>query len=120
MAFSRPDSNRSAGTSLWRSAASVCATGRELRPFGVAGQAFSSLTSNCEATNQDTRNFERYQRTWETLQELRKRLDEVRVATAKGDTEAMQELWRPFTNSSRSSTDNGSKAGNRSVRLLPG
>ena len=57
--------------------------------FGVAAQAFSSLVANREAANQDTRNSERYERTWQTLQNLTGRLDEVRQATAWGNQDAL-------------------------------
>ena len=57
--------------------------------LGVAAQAFSSLVTNREAANQDTRNSERYERTWQTLQKLTERLDEVRQATALGNKDAL-------------------------------
>ena len=57
--------------------------------LGVAAQALSSLVTNREAANQDTRNSERYERTWQTLQELTERLDEVRQATALDNKDAL-------------------------------
>ncbi len=58
----------------------------------VAAQAFASLVANREAVGQDTRNSERYARTWQTLQELSERLDEVRWATASGNKEALPQF----------------------------
>ena len=55
----------------------------------MAAQALSSLVTNREAGNQDTRNSERYERTWQTLQNLTERLDEVRRATVLGNQDAL-------------------------------
>ena len=59
---------------------------------GVAAQAFSSLVANREAVGQDTRNSERYERTWKTLQGLSERLDDVRRATAGGNKDTLPQF----------------------------
>jgi hypothetical protein len=57
--------------------------------LGLLGQAFATAVENSEATSQDRRNAERYDRTRESLDQLYALLDKVRAATAAGDLEAL-------------------------------
>ncbi len=58
--------------------------------LGMLGAALSFYCANKEATNQDQRNAERYARTYETLQKLREKLDDVRKAVSAGRHDALE------------------------------
>jgi hypothetical protein len=70
----------------------VHAAWTSLAAAGLAGQAWSAMVSNEEATAQNRRNAERYGRTRLALDRLYERLDEVRLAVAGGHTEVMTEF----------------------------
>lgn len=63
-----------------------------LAALGIVGSALGSMASSSEAANQDRRNAERYDRTRFALDELKKKLDDVRTAVATGDLEVLPQF----------------------------
>lgn len=63
-----------------------------LAGLGIAGQAWSALVANAEATAQNRRNAERYDQAYLALDHIYERLDEVRIAVASGDRAVMREF----------------------------
>lgn len=63
-----------------------------LAAAALVAQAWAARVTNREATAQDGRNAERYQRTRATLDRLYERLDDVRGAVARGHPEVMREF----------------------------
>ncbi len=91
---------RLAGWSIFLGSLGACAGGvlggvfnhniAVIAACGMLGAALSSYVANNEAVNQDRRNAERYGRTFDTLQKLREKLDEIRKAVATGSQEALE------------------------------
>jgi len=60
--------------------------------LSVAGAALGAFAATRELMNDDRRNSERYGRTWEALQSLSARGDDVKQAAAAGDAEVVKEF----------------------------
>ncbi len=63
-----------------------------LAGLGLIGQAWATRIANAEATAQNQRNAERYERTGDTLDHLFERLQAVREAVAGGDRQVLEQF----------------------------